>query len=75
MSEIDTTIALQGKEIVRLRAINAELVEALKKAEPVLNENYRFHRDVQSDAAQIARAFKVAATVRAAIAKAEKEGA
>lgn len=70
MSEIDTTIALQAKEIIRLRAINAELVEALKEIVEHCDNEGKWNEIVQSRIIE-----RCDDTARAAIAKAEKEGA
>jgi hypothetical protein len=43
------------------------LREALEKALPELDENYRFHRDMQSSAARVLKAHEAANAARAAL--------
>ena len=61
------------KLIALLDALNAErrrvveLRQALRDAEPILDENFRWHRDAQSSPGRIERAHAALTRVRAAL--------
>jgi len=58
----------------RLIAAAPDLLEALEKAIPMLNENYIWHRDSQSNPVKTTNANTAWHAARAAIAKAKGEG-
>lgn len=65
--DADAAIAAWNRRSIdHLSARVRELEEALDAALPVLKENYRFHRDIQSDARKVAEAYTVLEKVRVA---------
>lgn len=59
-----------AREIARLIAAAPEMLAALRETFPLLEENLRWHRDMQSSPAMVEKAKRAVDAARAAIAKA-----
>lgn len=69
---VEAIRALQPpSDLAALRASHAQMLAALGKALPVLEEAYRWHRSMQSDAGRVLEAHGAAEAARTAIANAE----